>query len=132
MMDIKNLNVQPIAGFEVRGLFIVAVFPSPFRGLVSTLCGEEKHHDRVRVIHDCVLCKAYGHENCPYVREGIKFFQNHTGNNFPSYSILQRQVNFDPQWTQIPLPNEQLRVNPIEGQYSSKHSRGCRKAPPNM
>lgn len=104
MNDVKNLNIQPVTFFEVKGVFLVTLFPSIFQGFTAVLCGKEKDHERIKVIHDCMLCKAYGHQNCPYVKEGMKYYMIHVKKKYPSYTILQRKVTPDPRWTQIPKP----------------------------
>ncbi|MFD2658485.1 hypothetical protein [Gracilibacillus thailandensis] len=102
--DLKNLselNIQPVTFFEVKGLFFVTLFPSIFQGFTAVLCGKEKGSEQVRVIHDCMICKAYGHENCPYVKEGINYYKQRVKKDYPSYSILQRKVTPNPKWYQL-------------------------------
>lgn len=104
MIEKMNLNVQPITFFEVKGVFLVTLFPSISKGIVSVLCGEEKNAERVRVIHDCLFCKAYGHENCPYVLEGMKYYMIRVQKKYHSYTVLKRKVVPNPRWKQIPMP----------------------------
>lgn len=108
----KEIIVQPVTCFEVKGVFLVTLFPSIFQGFVSVLCGKAKGKNRVLVVHDCTLCQAYGHENCPYVKEGIKTYMIHVGKRFPSYTVLQREVTPDPLWTQIPVPKIEKAEQP--------------------
>lgn len=102
MNEIKNLIVQPICFFEVKGLFLVSIFPTVFRGITAVLCGEEKkNRNKILVIHDCKICKAFGHEHCPYVQEATKYFMAHVKEEYPSYSLLQRTVVPSPKWKQF-------------------------------
>lgn len=101
MSDFKELIIQPTTFFKLEGVFLVTLFPTLFKGFTSVLCGKEKGKDRVRVIHDCVICKGVGHKNCPYVREGIKYYMTYVQEKYPAYSIFQRKITINPRWYQF-------------------------------
>lgn len=101
----NKICVQPITCFEAKGLFLVTVFPSVTKGITTVLCAEKKGSDRLIVVHDCLLCQAYGHEHCPYVKEGIKTYMLYTKQRFHSYEIKQKKVPFNRNWKQIPVPS---------------------------
>lgn len=120
-----KLKVKPVTCFEMKGVFLVTLFPSIFKGFTAVLCGEEKGTRHAKVIHDCILCKAYGHKNCPYVKEGIKYYNWHTGDNLSTteYSILQKEVKIDPRWTQIPIPTGKGQgVGESEPRWSARYT----------
>lgn len=126
MNDIKDLNVQPVTAFEVGGSFLITLFPSIFKGFVPVLCAKLKGN-RVKVMHDCKLCRAYGHDQCPYVREGIKYFMIHKRQRFASYTILQKRVPMSPKFKQIPIPSvntSEHQVREVEG-YAAEHTSKC-------
>lgn len=100
--NFKNFDVQPITVFEMEGVFLMTLFPSIFKGFTAVLCGRDRHNaNQIRVIHDCMICKGYGHENCPYVQEGMKYYMAYENQKFPSYVIMQRNVVPDPRWHQF-------------------------------
>ncbi|MCB5935613.1 hypothetical protein LI012_12315 [Caldibacillus thermoamylovorans] len=100
----NDIVVQPITCFEWKGAFIVTLFPSITKGIVTVLCGQKKGENKILVVHECLLCKAYGYENCPYIKEGMKTYMLHVQKTFPSYEVLSRTVKFNPNWKQIPIP----------------------------
>lgn len=104
-MDIKDLDVQPITAFEVKGAFLVTLFPSIFQGFISVLTGKAKYNNGIHIVHDCTLCQAYGHKNCPYIKGAMKAFMIYHKQRFASYTITQKKIVPNPKWTQIPVPS---------------------------
>lgn len=98
---LKDLNIQPVTFFEVKGLFFVTLFPTIFQGFTTVLCGREKNTERILVFHDCMVCKGYGQKNCPYIAEGVKYYKHHVGNDYHSYKVVQRKVTPNPRWKQL-------------------------------
>ncbi|MBA2176839.1 hypothetical protein H0266_18325 [Halobacillus locisalis] len=106
-MNPKNLNVQATTCFELRGVFLVSLFPSITKGFTPVVCGEEKDTGKAKVIHSCLICKAYGHQNCPYVQEAIRMFMIHKKKKFRAYSIKQYNIEWKNliKLPQIPVPS---------------------------
>lgn len=114
-----DLNLKPVTVFEVKGAFIITLYPSLFKGFVPVLCGLGKKAD-VHVVHDCMFCKAYGHENCPYVKAGIKTFMIYKRQKFRSYTITRKQFWPRPDlMKQIPVPQPQKQEEKKNEKYSA-------------
>lgn len=133
-MNEMNLNVQPVTFvpftfFEVKGLCLLILFPTIFQGFTGVLCGRERDAERIRVIHDCLMCKANGHRNCPFVREGVRYFMAHVREKYPSYSILQKRVVPNPRWKQFTkeetadLLKKVKGIEPITEHIGSSHEK---------
>lgn len=120
-MDIKN--IQPTTAFELKGAFLVTLFPSMFQGFTSVLCGDQKGiDDCVHVIHDCTLCKAYGYKNCPYIKQGIKAYMIYKGKRYTSFKITQQPIKASmyAKLNQIPVPTvDDKKVNKREKQHTA-------------
>ncbi|MFD1363157.1 hypothetical protein [Lentibacillus salinarum] len=113
-MEIDELNIQAVTAFEVAGSYLVMVYPSIFQGLTIVFCGKAKGANVVQVIHDCMLCRAYGHKRCPYIKEGIKHFMMYKAKRFSSYNILRRDVTVNPKWKQIPIPTVRVERKEVK------------------
>lgn len=128
-LKISDLNIQPVTFFEVKGLFLVTLFPSIFQGFTAVLCGKEKDVERVLTIHECTICKANGHENCPYVKEAVNFYKQHVGNDYKDYRVIQKEIVPDPRWTQFSKEETAELIKKVKesAESTSEHNRSRRK-----
>jgi hypothetical protein len=100
-----NLQPKPIAVLERFGTLTV-VFSSVYGGHELVFCGKSKDRDDLAIVqHQCLLCRIYGHQYCPYIKKALYLLMIYWKQRFGQYRIIQKRAELHKRMNSIPIPS---------------------------
>jgi hypothetical protein len=109
-----DVQPEPIATLEWLGTLTV-VFSSIHGGHELVFCGKSKEKDDLAIVqHTCLLCRVYGHSNCPYIKKALYLLMIYWKQRLRHYKIVLKKAEIHKGMNSIPIPGLSELKNPKE------------------
>lgn len=96
-------DIQAVAALEWLGTLTV-VFPSVSGGHELVFCGRSANsHDLAIIKHQCLLCRAYGAKECPYIKKALSLYMVYCGTRFGRFKVIAKRAAIHQRMRSVPL-----------------------------
>jgi hypothetical protein len=113
-MHMHDVQPEPIATLEWLGTLTI-VFSSIHGGHELVFCGKSKEKDDLAIVqHTCLLCRVYGHSNCPYIKKALYLLMIYWKQRLRHYKIVLKKAEIHKGMNSIPIPGLSELKNPKE------------------